>query len=266
VFELASIYIFLKPIIKALLILAIGHFAVVYIVRLIKKAFKRSNMDISLISFLIKAIQVVLYLLIVMAMLSSLGISTGGMLAALSAAGVAVAVALKDSLSNVAGGILLLISPRFATGDYIKTGGDEGTVQKVDLLHTNILTVDNRSVSIPNGVLINNHITNYTHENKRRVDITFSVSYDADTNAAKGIIKDTILNHPLTLKEPDEPLVRVSGYEDNGVNIATKTWCKTNDYWDVYFDLTEQVREALYSNGIEFPYNQIDIHIKEKRN
>ena len=183
------------------------------------------------------------------------------MLAALSAVAVAVSVALKDSLSNVAGGILLLISPRFVSGDYILAGGDEGTVERVDLLHTTMRTIDNKVVSIPNGVLINSHITNYTRESKRRVDITFSISYEADIENVKSIIRNVLKNHPLVLNEPDEPMVRVMKYSDSAVEVITRSWCNTPDYWTVYFDLMENVRGELERNGITIPYNQIDVHV-----
>ena len=172
-------------------------------------------------------------------MLNTIGISTNGVLAALSAAALAVAVALKDSLGNVAGGILMLISPRFLSGDYIEAGGDEGTVVGVDLLHTTIRTADNKLVSIPNGVLINSHITNYTREEKRRVDITLPVSYDADIEKTKKIIFDVILRHSLVLSEPEKPMARVMKYSESSVDIIMRCWCNTSDYWNVYFDLTE---------------------------
>lgn len=204
-----------------------------------------------------------LYIFVVVAGLNSIGVSTSGIVAALSAGAVAVAVALKDSLSNVAGGILLLLSPRFATGDYIAAGGDEGTVLTVDLLHTTVLTFDKRQVSIPNGVLINSHITNYSREESRRVEVNFPISYEADMETAKRVASETIGNHPLVLTDP-EPFVRVGGYEDSSVKLVIRVWCKTEDYWTVYYDLMEQIRVAFDKNGIEIPFNQLDVHIKEK--
>lgn len=253
----------LKPIAKMGAILIVGHFISVYIVKVAKRAFGRSKMDVSLSEFLLKAINIVLHILVILSALSTVGVSTGGILAALSAAAVAVAVALKDSLSNVAGGILLLISPRFLSGDYIASGGVEGTVVRVDLLHTTVRTIDNKLVSIPNGVLINNHITNYTGEKKRRVDITFPISYEADIEKTKNIICEVLLKHPLVLSEPEKPMARVMKYSDSSVDIITRSWCNTSDYWSVYFDLNEQVRAKLEENGIMIPYNQLDVHIKE---
>lgn len=249
------------PFVKMLLILIIGHFLIVYLLKLTKKGLNRSSLDDSLKKFLLKTLNILMHLFVILSALNTIGISTTGLLAALSAAAVAVAVGLKDSLGNVAGGILLLISPRFSTGDYIETESNSGTVVSVDLLHTTIKTFDNRQISIPNGILINSNITNYSKEPIRRVDITFPIPYEVDVKKAEEIIVKTILTHPLVLKEPAEPLAKVSSYGDSAVNIVTKSWCDNKDYWTVYYDLTEQVREALEKEGISFPYNKLDVHI-----
>ena len=261
-FDWLTILTFLKPFIKMALILIIGHFIIVLIKKIIKKALNKTHLDTSFTSFIEKALNIILHILIILSALNSIGISTTGLLAAMSAAAVAVAVSLKDSLSNVAGGILLLISPRFSTGDFIEAGGNLGTVLSVDLLHTTIRTPDNKQISIPNGVLINSYITNYSRESTRRVDITFSIAYENDPDQALRVIKETISNHPLVLSEPAEPFVRVSGYGESAVNIITRTWCNSSDYVVVLHDITELVRTALEENNISFPYNQLDVHIK----
>ena len=253
-----------KPFIKTGLILLIGHIFIVYIVRIIRSALKKSSMDESLSKFLAKAINITLHILIVLSAISSLGIATTGLVAALSAGVVAVGVALKDSLGNIAGGILLLISPRFVTGDYIETENDGGTVISVDLLHTTVRMPDNKQVSIPNGALINSHITNYSREQKRRVDITIPIPYEADYETAKQIIKQTVLKHPSVLAEPEEPFVRVMGYGDSAVNVVIRSWCSTSDYWTVYFDLTEQIRTELKEHDMDIPYNKIDVILKKE--
>lgn len=263
-FTWEKVWAVLAPFAKMALILVIGHFFIVYLLKIINKGFNKSKFDESLTKFLSKAIKIVLYMVLAISALNAIGVSTSGIIAAFSAGAVAVAVALKDSLSNVAGGILLLISPRFVTGDYIAADGDEGTVLTVDLLHTTILTADKRQVSIPNGVLINSHIINYSREESRRVEISFPVSYEADIETAKAVAREAILSHPLVLDDP-EPFIRVGGYEDSSVMIVTRTWCKTEDYWTVYYDLLEQIRAAFDENGINIPYNQLDVCIKEKR-
>ena len=260
-FELKTIAF---PLIKMLLILLIGHFAVKLITRIVRKALSGGKLDASLIKFLSKAVSITLHVIVVLSALTAIGVSTTGMLAATSAVAVAVGVGLKDSLANIAGGILLLLSPRFSTGDFISTEGDSGNVVSVDLLHTTINTVDNKQISIPNGVLINSHITNYSKQDKRQVEITFQISYDSDVNKAKEIITDNIIKHSMSITEPDKPLVRVKNYSSSSVDILTRVWCKTPDYWDLYFDLMEQIRDDFDKNGIKIPYNQLDVHINNQ--
>ena len=172
-------------------------------------------------------------------------------------------VVLKDSISNVMGGILLLVSPRFSTGDYISVGSEEGTVISVDLLHTTVVSYDKRQISIPNNVLINSNITNYTREKSRRVDLDFPISYEANIDTAKKSALDAIKENKLVFADP-EPFVRVKSYGDSSVNLTVRVWCKTEDYWTVYFDLTERIRESFNKNGVKIPYNQLDVHIGEK--
>ncbi|MGN0242570.1 MAG: mechanosensitive ion channel family protein [Lachnospiraceae bacterium] len=261
---LAMIWVAIKPLIKMALILVVGHFAIVYLLKLLDKTQMNAKADQSLLRFLRKTINIVLHIIVILSALTSIGVSTTGLVATLSAATVGIAVALKDSLSNVAGGILLLFSPRFSTGDYIAAGGDEGTVVSVDLMHTTVVTVDHKQISIPNGVLINSHIINYSSEPKRRVDIMFPISYEADVNTAKRVALDTMKQHPLTLEEPEEAFARIRSYGDSSVNLLVRVWCNTEDYWNVYFDLTEQIREALEEKDILIPYNQLDVNIRQE--
>lgn len=261
----AKLWGYAAPFVKMLGILLIGHFLIVYLQKAVSRSLNKSKLDESLIRFTHKAVNIVLHLLVIISALTAIGVSTTGLIATFSAVAVGVSVALKDSLSNVAGGILLLLSPRFSTGDYISAGGDEGNVISVDLLHTTIRTIDSKQISIPNGVLINSHIINYSCENKRRVDIVFPISYGADIKKAKELAIGVLKNHPLTLSEPEEPFVRVRSYGDSAVNLLTRVWCKTDDYWNVYYDLIENIREIFDENGICIPYNQLDIHIKEDK-
>ena len=255
---------FIGPLMKAILILVIGHILIVYLIKLLRRALDSSSLDRSLVRFLAKAASIVSHVFVVLSSLTVLGVSTTGLVAAMSAVAVGVSVALKDSLSNVAGGILLLIAPRFATGDYIAAGGDEGRVLSVDLLHTTVRTPDNRQVSIPNGVLINNHIVNYSREPFRRVDIRIPVSYEADAEEAKRIALETVKRHPMVLKEPDAPFARIHSYEESSVNLAVRAWCRTENYWPLYFDLTEQLRVSLAEGGVMIPFRQLEVRIKEK--
>lgn len=251
------------PLIKFFVILIAGHFITIFIIKLAKKSLLKTKLDDSFQLFITKLLNISIHILIILSALNSIGISTTGIMAAMSAAALAVAVSLKDSLSNVAGGILLLVSPRFSTGDFIDTAGNSGTVLSVDLLHTTIRTVDNRQISIPNGVLINSAIINYSKEEKRRVDIEFDISYEADVNKAIELITNTIKSHEMVLNKEDDILVRVNKYKDSSVNIVSRSWCETPNYWTVYFDITEQVRKVFDENNITIPHNQLDVHIKQ---
>lgn len=257
----------LYTLLKGVIILAVGFLICKYVCKLMEKALKKTKLDASLQKFLIKATSIVIYIIIILSALSAVGISTTGLLAALSASAVAVALALKDSLSNIAGGILLLISPRFATGDYIEENGEGGTVISVDLMHTTIITPDSRQVAIPNGVLINSQIINYSREETRRVDLTFPISYNADVEKAKQVAISVCKEHKKVLNGEKTPIfARVSGYNDSSVTLSVKVWSNTSDYWDVFFDLTEQIRETFKQNGIEIPFNQLDVNIKKSDN
>ncbi len=249
---------------KAALILIIGHYAVVFIIKLLTKSFEKVKMDISLEKFFLKVVNITLHIIVLLSALNALGISTTGLLAALSGAVVAVALALKDSLGSIAGGIIILLTKRFETGDYIEINGDEGTVTQVDLMHTTLKTLDNRHIVIPNAVAVNSRIIDYSSEDNRRLDIVFQIGYGDDPEKAKQIILDAVKNHSMSLNEPDEPFARVTGFGESAVEITLRVWCERANYWQLKFDLLEQIKAEFDKNGISIPYNQLDVHIKEK--
>ena len=202
-----------------------------------------------------------LHIIIILSALSTLGISTSGLLAALSAAAVAVALALKDSLSSIAGGIILLLTRRFQTGDYVCINGESGNVVQIDMMHTVLKTLDNRHVVIPNSIVVNSQVVDYSSEETRRLDLTFSVSYDNDTEAVKRVITDTVLADSAVFKDP-APFVGITEYAASSVDFTAQVWCKTSDYLSLSFRLREEMRAAFDENGISIPYNQLDVHIK----
>lgn len=253
----------LVHILKAALIAVIGYFAAKYLSRLIVRSLSRTHMDGSLVRFIAKTVKIIVYIIILLSALNALGISTTGLLAALSAAAVGIALALKDSLSNIAGGILLFLSPRFATGDIVEIDGNVGTVLQVDLMHTTIRTYENRHVIIPNGNIMGSKTINLSQEDKLRVDHVFSVSYDDDIEFVKSAVTEALKNYPLVLKD-EEIFVRVNEYAQSSVNISVKVWCKTEDYWTVYFDVLELVKDTFDKNGITVPFNRLDITVNEQ--
>lgn len=244
----------------AVVVFVLGFVALMIISKVIKKALERTKLDISLQSFFVKTINIVGFILILICSLSTAGISTTGLIAGFSAAGAAVALALKDSLSNIAGGIVLLISHPFVTGDFIEMDDKSGTVKEIDILQTTLITSDNKTVVIPNGVLSSDEVINYTKEETRRVDLSIPISYENDVELARqSIIKVASRESKVLDKEP--PFVRVAEYSDSCVNLTVRVWCKTEDYWDVYFNMIEKIREAFKEDNIVIPYQRIDVHM-----
>ena len=247
-----------------LIVIIIGLLIAKLIKNIIRKALEKADWDISLEHFISRAVDICLKIIILISALSALGVSTTGIIAAFSAAAVAISLALKDSLGNMAGGILMLITRPFSTGDYIEVDGYSGTVLQIDMIHTTLRTPDNRQVVIPNGQLVNKTITDYSKESTRRLDLKFSISYDNDSEKAKAIIFETVEKHELALKDP-EPFVRVSGHGESSIAITLRVWVESPNYWTLHFDLLEQVKDAFDKNGITIPYNQLDVHVIDSK-
>ncbi len=250
-------------IIIALITLFVGWKLIGFFVRILEKIWTKRKMDASLRHFLERLISVTLKILLLITIVANLGVQTTSFVALIGAAGLAVGLALQGSLANFAGGVLILMFKPFVIGDYIKAQGEEGIVKHIDIINTTMLTLDNKTIIIPNGNLSNNTIINYTKEALRRVDITIGISYDDDIKKAEKILMDIINKHKLTLKNP-EPFVRVSELGDNSVNFALRAWCKTENYWDVYFDIMELVKITFDEQGVSFPYPQMDVHLHKQ--
>ena len=198
--------------------------------------------------------------MLVITIASILGIPATSFITILASCGVAVGLALQGTLSNFAGGLMLLLFKPFKVGDYVEVAGEAGTVAEISVVYTVILTVDNRRITIPNGSLTNSVIENYSAEEQRRVDLTFCTAYDCDIEKTKKVITDVVSAHSLVLSDP-APFVRLSAHGESSLTYTVRAWCKTENYWDVHFDLTEQVKEAFDKNGIQIPYPQMDVHV-----
>ncbi len=204
--------------------------------------------------------KVILKILVVLALIGYLGIDTSAVSALIASLGVGIGLAINGTLSNMAGGILLLITHPFRDGDFISANGYEGTVEDIFICNTKIRTCDNKVVYIPNSKLSTTEIINYTAKDTRRVDLNFCVAYSEDFEKVKGIIRRVAEQNPLILTDP-APLVRVNEYVDNGMNVFTAVWCKKEDYWTVTFDMNENVKKALDENGVSVPLPQLDVHL-----
>lgn len=249
----------------AIFILVIGIVLAKILMRFIIKGLKKSKIDPAAHAILEKLIKFGLYLLVVIMFCDAIGINVTMFVAVLSVLGLAVSLAVKDSLSNFASGIIIVFSHPFTIGDFIETEGVSGSVVEIGLIYTKLNTIDNKQIYIPNGELSSSKIINYSAEDKRRVDIKFSISYSDDAHLAKKLLLELIENHPLSLKEP-KPLVRVLEYAGSSVNIICRVWANSPDYWDLYFDLIEQGRDVLEKNGMTIPFNQLDVHIVDSQN
>lgn len=253
-----------KNILIALLVLFVGSKLVKWVIKLIVKGTEKSKMEPIVAKFLTSLIRFILYTILAIVVVGIVGIPASSFIAILSTAGLTIGLALQGSLSNFAGGVLILLFKPFRIGDYIKEDGhgNEGTIYGIDLLYTKIQTVDNKIVIVPNGVLANTSITNYTVEKKRRVDLLIGISYESDIKLAKDTISGVANNEEALLK--DEPVnVFVSELEESQVTIGLRVWTKTEDYWDVKWRLTENVKLALDDAGIEIPFNQLAVTLKQ---
>lgn len=247
-------------IITALVILIVGLFIISLMTKMAKRLMKRQNVDETLQKFLSNLLSWTLKILLFVMVASNLGVETTSFAAIIGAAGLAIGLALQGSLSNFAGGALIMIFKPFKVGDLIEAQGELGVVKEIQIFTTLINTPTNKLVIIPNGALSNGNITNYSAEGKLRVDLTIGVSYDADIKQTKDVLMNVLTSNPQVLQDP-APTVNVSELADSSVNFAVRPWSTVADYWDVYFGITEQCKEALDKAGIEIPYpHSVEIH------
>lgn len=243
-----------------IIILIIGSKLINLLVKFLKKEHKFSKIDASVKSFLISFISASLKILLFITMLGILGIPMTSLITLLGSAAVAIGLALQGGLSNLAGGVMLLIFKPFKVGDYIEANGNEGTVKSITLFYTTIVTIDNRVIQIPNGGLSNSSITNYSTMKNRMINQIISVSYNSDIEKVKKVITDVINKLEFTLK--DEPImVRLKTHNTSSIDFVVRFWVLGADYWNSYFDFMEKVKIALSKNKIEIPYPQMDVHI-----
>lgn len=253
---------FVLQVVLAIVVYAIGTKMIKWVVKLVKKAMKRQEVDTGVIQFLSAIVKYALYLILIMTILGLFGVATTSVVAAVGSAGVAVGLALQGSLSNFAGGVLILLLKPFKVGDYIIQGGSEGTVYEISLFYTKLKTGDNKVVVIPNGTLSNNTIMNVSHMDRRRVDIVVGIAYEADIKTAKDIMYKLAQNDECRLPEEDA-IVFVDNLGASSVDIGVRLWVSAADYWTVKWRLIENIKYAMDENGISIPYQQIDVQIKQ---
>jgi small conductance mechanosensitive channel len=243
----------------ALAIFIIGKFIAGILVNIAKKLMTKAKVDTILVNFIASIISTILLLFIVIAALDRLGVNTTSLIALIGAAGLAIGLALQGSLQNLASGVMLIVFRPFSAGDFIEASGVAGVVETIGIFTTTMRTGDNREVIVPNGSIYGGTITNFSRRETRRVDMVFGIGYGDDIKAAKDIITRILNEDERVLKDP-APLVVVGELGDSSVNFNVRPWCKTGDYWNVYFDTHEKVKLTFDAEGISIPYPQMDIH------
>ncbi|MBC5630099.1 mechanosensitive ion channel [Clostridium sp. NSJ-6] len=245
-----------------LIVLSIGWKLIKKLIKIMNVLMDKNNVDKTLRNFLDALVEVVLRVVLIMAVLEFVGIKATGIAAIFASAGLAIGLALQGSLSNFAGGVIILLIRPFNVGDYIEGAGHSGTVEKISIFYTCLVTPDNKQILIPNGSLANDSIVNYSSKDTRRVDIVFGVSYDDDIFKVKRILTQVVDANELILKNP-EPFISINEHGASSINFVVRAWCKTSDYWTVYFDLLEKVMVRFNEENISIPYPQMDLHLKD---
>ena len=246
----------------AFVFIIIGMKLIGWVRKILRKSLERNHADTGLVQFLDSLVKYGLYILLALTILQRFGVQTTSIVAAIGSVGVAIGLALQGSLSNFAGGVIILLIKPFKVGDYVIQGSLEGNVSEIQLFYTTLTTPDNRKIIIPNGQLADNSLINATAADTRRVDIKVGISYNSDVKLAKDLLLKLGENDPDTLKEEGKaPMAAVEELADSSVNMLLRVWTQTDKYWDVKFRLTEAVKFAFDEAGIEIPFNQLDVHL-----
>ena len=249
--------------IYVIIILFVGGKLIKLLTKLIQKGRGFNRLDKSVSSFLLSFIRVTLNILLFVTVAGVIGIPSTSIITLLGSAGVAIGLALQGGLSNIAGGIIILIFKPFKVGDYIDTHVDSGTVKSISMFYTTLITPDNRTISVPNGTLANSTSVNYSKEKQRRLDINVDVSYDNDIELVKKVLNE-IVNKEKRVITDKEVFVRLTDYKDSSMVYTIRVWVNSSDFWSVKFDLLENIKNEFDKKNISIPYNQLDVHISNK--
>ncbi|MCG6908662.1 MAG: mechanosensitive ion channel [Deltaproteobacteria bacterium] len=258
IWELVSLYG--VSIVTALVVFVVGRWVAKGVRKLITRLMKKAQVDPTLVGFTSNIAYIGLLAFVVVAALGQLGIQTTSFIAILGAAGLAVGLALQGSLSNFAAGFLMIIFKPFKVGDYIQGAGQEGTVEKIQIFTTSLVTLDNKTVIVPNAKLTEDNIVNWTAKGTRRVDLVFGIGYGDDIDKARKIIEDVLGRDSRILADPAAQ-ISVSELGDSSVNFVVRPWVKCDDYWGVYMDTTENIKKAFDDGGVNIPFPQRDVHL-----
>jgi len=251
-------------ILLAIAVLVVGLLLIKYIVKAIVKSKGFNKIDKTVQIFTKSALSITLKILLIVSVIGILGVPLTSIIAVLASAGLAIGLALQGALSNFAGGIMILIFRPFRVGDFIDNGTHMGTVDSITIFYTKLLTIDNNLITIPNSTMTSASVTNFSAKDKRRVDLKFTASYTNDVDKVNNILLEIANNHPMVNQDPPV-MAKLFAHGDNSLEYILRAWVDAPNYWDVYFDITEQVKKEFDKQGIEIPYPQMDVHIKEKQ-
>lgn len=249
-----------KHIIAAVVIFIVGRFLIKLINRLVASILQRRHIEISVQTFLSSLVNIILTILLIITVIGALGVNTTSFAALIASTGVAIGMALSGNLQNFAGGLIILLFKPYRVGDFIDVCGVQGTVSAVQIFHTILLTPDNKAVYLPNGSTSSSTITNYSREDKRRIEWTFGIDYGEDVGRARTAILSVITADARILPDP-APFVAVGSLSDSSVDIIVRVWVPTEEYWNVYFDMHQRVYETFNEQKINFPYPQQTVHL-----
>ena len=248
-------------IVAAIVLLAFGFVLAHVVSKLLVRAMKLKKADFAVYNFIAKMVRFIIRITFLL-MAVSMFIKINSIIAALSAVGVAVGLGLQDSVAQFVSGVQILLNHPFRTGDFIEVAGVSGNVVEIGFMTTIIRTLDNKRIVMPNSDLTKNHIVNCSVEGKRRIDFSFSISYDDDIGKAKQVLRETVLATENVLHDP-QPTIAVGGHGESSVELVALVWCDSSNYWDVFFAIHERVKLAFDKHGISIPFNQLDVHLKQ---
>lgn len=266
--QLPTLTGFCIKVVLSIIVFFVGRRIISWIVNIMRKSLERANIDAGVVQFISSAGKAVLYMLLIFNIAISLGVKESSVAALLGTAGVTVGLALQGGLANLAGGVLLLIFKPFVVGDYIiqdQTNGCEGTVAKIEICYTTLLSIDNKKIVVPNGTLSNSTIINVTAKENRKLEIKVGISYDADIRKAKKVIEDILKADPDTRSDNSEMVVFVDSLADSAVIIGLRVWVPTDAYWKTKWRLNQRIKEEFDANGITIPYNQMEVYLHPRK-
>lgn len=253
-----------KRLLISILVLIVGRLLIKWIVKLLTKSKFAEKNDKTVTTVLSHFAAAALYVLLVVIIIGILGIPTASVITVIASAGVAIGLALQGALSNIAGGIMILVFRPFRVGDFVELAGKSGTVSDVGIFYTTLTTGDNKVVIIPNGTVMGTEVINYSRKDTRRVDLVFGVAYGTDVDKVRSILLEEANKHPLTLDEP-APFARLTKQSESSLDFTLRVWVNSGDYWTVNFDLLESINNRFVAEDIEIPFNQLDVHVIDQK-